>query len=310
VILAPSGSTLPRVVVALEAMATRFVLSLWDEADPARLRAAGEAALAEIARSEERLSRFRPGSEIAWINAKAGRDPVRVSLPVFRLLEQCRELNQTTEGAFDPTVGPLMRVYGFRDKAGPRETRAIEAARDLVGMERVELRLSDRTVRLPVSGMELDLGAIGKGAAVDAAVAVLRESEIGTALLDGGGSSVHAIGVAPDGAGWRIGWRVPGEPDPRVIELNTARPALAVSAPHGRTATSSRWGHVLDPARGKPIEVGWSALASGPSSTVCDALATALLVLGPTRARRALDRLPDYVGLVAGPTAGPPAPLW
>jgi thiamine biosynthesis lipoprotein len=286
------------VVVALEAMATRFVLSLWDDIDEARLRAGGEAALAGVARWEERLSRFRPGSEISQINRSAGRGSVRVSPPVFDLLERCRKLHRATGGAFDPTVGPLMRAYGFR-AGGACGIEAAAAARVLLGMERVDLDPATRTVGLPVAGMELDLGAIGKGAAVDTAIAILQECGIDSALLDGGTSCVHAVGAAPDGAPWRIGWRVPGEAAPRLVELSPARPALAVSASHGRTADGGAVGHVLDPVLGGPADAALTALVTGPGSTVCDALATALLVLGPAKGQAMLTRFPGYVGFVA-----------
>jgi len=280
-------------------MATRFVLSLWDDIDEARLRAAGEAALAEVVRWEERLSRFRPGSEISQINRGAGRGAVRVSPPVFELLERCRELHRATRGAFDPTVGPLMRAYGFRGGDAPLGEDALLSARGLLGMDRVELDPAGRTVGLPVVGMELDLGAIGKGAAVDAAVAVLQECGIESALLDGGTSSVHVVGSAPGGAPWRIGWRVPRESAPRLFELTPARPALAVSASHGRSVAGGTVGHVLDPVLGGPADAGRSALVSGPTSALCDALATGLLVLGPTRGPAMLSQLPGYVGFVA-----------
>ncbi len=300
-ILAPSGSPQARVVVALEAMATRFVLSLWDEIDPARLRAAGEAALAEVTRHEERLSRFRTDSEISQINRSAGRGRARVSPLVFELLERCRELHRSTDGAFDPTVGPLMRAYGFLGEGAPGGEAAVSAARELLGMERVELDRAARTAGLPVAGMELDLGAIGKGAAVDAAITILQECRIGSALLDGGTSCVHTVGTAPDGPPWRIGWQVPGEAAPRVVQLTPARPALAVSASHGRTLArgAAAVGHVLDPVLGVPADARRTALVSGPTSTVCDALATALLVLGPAKGRAVLTRFPGYAGFVA-----------
>jgi len=290
----PSVGEEPQVAIALEAMATRFELLLFGE-DAIRLRAVGEEALGEIARAEERLSRYRPTSEIAWINAGAGGAPVRVSPPVFRLLERCAELARLTEGAFDPTVGPLVR---FGAELGPRSGEAA-TARGLVGMHLVRLDAADHSVRLPEPGMELDLGAIGKGAAIDTAIEVLREHGVPAALLHGGTSSVHTIGPAPGGGTWRIGWRVPGESEPRVVDLDRERPALAVSAPHGRALPGAAGGHVLDPRTGKPAHGVLSALVRGPSSTLCDALSTALLVRGADGWRLLAERFPDYVGEVA-----------
>lgn len=286
---------------AAEAMATRFELLVWDDDDPTRLRAAAEEALAAITRAEERLSRFRPTSEIAWVNARAGGDPVRLTPAVFALLQRCAEIARLTWGAFDPTVGPLVRAWGLRgdpvaDEPGARSAHA------LVGMHRVELDAEARTARLPEPGMEIDLGGIGKGAALDEAIAVLHEAGVATALLHGGTSSVHIVGEAPGGGPWRIGWRTPGDDTPRMVELDPDRPALAVSAPHGRTAGDGRrtWGHVMDPRAGAPVPGGRGALVTGPTSTLCDTLSTALLALGPEERSALESRFPDYRFEVAG----------
>jgi thiamine biosynthesis lipoprotein len=277
-------------------MATRFELLIWDEEEPARLRAAGEEALAEIVRTEERLSRFRPTSEIAWINSKAGGEPVRASPAVFDVVVRSAEIARLTGGAFDPTVGPLLRAWGFRGGEARADPEALDRARELVGMEKVEIEPETRSVRLPRLGMELDLGGIGKGAALDEAIALLQESGVRAALLHGGTSSVHTIGESPDGGPWRVGWHVPGEDVPRVVELGPGRPALAVSAAHGRTAGDGEdaWGHVIDPRSGHPTRAAQTALVSGPSSTLCDALSTALLVLGAEGASTLERDFPGY----------------
>jgi FAD:protein FMN transferase len=293
VIGAPSLRAAEPVAVATEAMATRFEVVLPGD-DAVRLRAAGEEALREVERAEALLSRYRPTSPIAWVNARAGGAPVRVDPRVFRLLELARRISSLTRGAFDPTVGPLLRTWGFAGGAGhPPEAGALEAARALVGMERIELDADLFTVRLPRAGMELDLGAIGKGWAVDAAIERLVELGITSALLHGGTSSVHVLG-RPDGGGcWRVGWRVPGEAAPRILDLSAA---LSVSAPHGKSfeAEGRTFGHVLDPRSGWPVSARGSAAVRGPSSAVCDALSTALLVLGDPGRRMLGDSFPGY----------------
>jgi thiamine biosynthesis lipoprotein len=288
------------VALALEAMATRFELLLGG-GDPERLRAAGEEALAEIARAEAQLSRYRPSSEIAWINARAGADPVRVDPRVLGLLEHCRELWRLTDGAFDVTVGPLLRAYGFVGGGGSAPLpRARERARALVGMEAVELDRAAVTVRLRHAGMEIDLGAVGKGYALDRAIAVLQEHGVERALLHGGTSSVHSIGTPAGGGPWRIAWRVPGRP-PVLRPLDPARPALSVSAVHGKGfAAGGVWsGHVLDPRQGMPTRAAASACVMGSSSTLCDALSTALLVNGRHWRNHLAARFPGCEGWTA-----------
>jgi len=288
-----------RVSLAREAMATRFELVLFGD-DPARLRAAGEEAFSEIEGAEARLSRFRPTSDLAWINSRAGRLPVRVDPRVFRLLSLCQELARVTEGAFDPTVGPLLRAWGFLGGNGrPPDPRDMRWARRLVGMERVELDVDAGTVRLPEKGMELDLGAIGKGYALDAAMDVLAETGVEAAFLHGGTSSVHTRGAPPHAPRWKVGWRVPGEEEPRALELT--RPALAISAPHGKAFVRDgrTFGHVLDPRTGEPTQGTRSAAVAGPSSTVCDALSTALLVRGEPWCRGLATAFPGFEGTTA-----------
>ena len=155
--------------VARNAMATRFEILLHG-AKEAALRAAGEEALDEVERLEAQLSLYRPASEIARVNALAARQAVRVSPPVFELLKKAQQLHEETGGAFDITIGPLVRCWGFMGGQGhlpaPEE---LAAARALVGMCHVRLDGDDFSVRFDRAGVMIDLGAIGKGHAIDCA---------------------------------------------------------------------------------------------------------------------------------------------
>jgi thiamine biosynthesis lipoprotein len=293
------------VALGLEAMATRFELLLAGD-DPVRLRAAGEEALREIERVEALLSRYRPCTAIAAINAAAGGEPVRVDPRVLALLRRCAELTRLTDGAFDITIGPLLRAWGFVGGSGAAaDPEALARAHGLVGIDRVELDAAASTVRLARVGMELDLGAVGKGYAIDCAIAVLEEQGVPSGLLHGGTSSVHVIGHVSAGAPWRVAWRAPGEAD-RPRTLTPARPALSVSAPHGKAFVldGQVMGHVLDPKTGEPASQARSACVVGPSSTVCDALSTALLVSGSRGCAWLAQRFVGYRGWVAGAVQG------
>ena len=204
------------VTVAREAMATRFEVLLQGE-DTVRLRAAAEQALDEIERLEAQLSLFIPTSEISHVNRRAATEPVRVSPPVFRLLAQAQRLSRETGGAFDPTVAPLVRCWGFMGGSGALpEPPALAQARAKVGMDKVELDERDFTVRFARTGMMLDLGAIGKGYAIERAAEVLTEAGVTSAFLHGGTSSSFAIGKPLDAAAWKASISLPADLVPSV----------------------------------------------------------------------------------------------
>ena len=285
----------PDVRLAIEAMATRFelVLPLAAAGDATRLWAAGEEALAEIVRLEARLSAFRPASDISWINAYASERAVTVEPTIFALLQRCLALSAATAGAFDITVGPLMRAW--------RAGEDIDGARARVGYQHVHLDAARSTIRFGLSGMSIDLGAAGKGYAIDEAIAILTAHGCTGALLHGGTSSIHAIGRAPGGDEWKIAWAPPGGAA-RVFGLSGS--ALSVSAAHGRSfqRDGRDYGHVIDPSTGWPSDAADAAVVTGPGSMECDALSTALLVLGPAWGPALRARFPGFDGVAHAPT--------
>jgi thiamine biosynthesis lipoprotein len=145
--------------------------------------------------------------------------------------------------------------------------------------------------------MSIDLGAAGKGYAIDEAIAILRARGVTRALLHGGTSSVHVIGTPLSRASWCIGW-APPHSAPSTFDLRDG--ALSVSAVHGKCFTSDgrTYGHVVDPRTGLPAQTATSAIVSGPQSLEADALSTALLVLGPAGVALVQTRFPGYDGVV------------
>ncbi len=285
------------VTLARHAMATRFEIVLHGD-NLAALRSAGEEALDEVDRLENQLSLYRPGSEIAQVNARAAREPVRVTPEVFKLLEQAQQLHQATGGAFDVTIAPLVRCWGFMAAKGKiPASEELAAARACVGMSHVQLDDRFFTVRFTREGVMLDLGAIGKGYAVGQAAELLRAAGVTRALIHGGTSTVFAIGRPLEAEAWKVAIeRPPGSeqepesPATSADEEDHAWPqpvslcdeALSVSAVWGRqfVADGKTLGHVLDPRTGYPVDRARLAAVVLPSATEADALSTALLVLG------------------------------
>jgi thiamine biosynthesis lipoprotein len=269
--------------LSTQAMATRFELLLYGE-DEVRLRAAGEEALAEIERLEAQLSFYRADSEISWINHRAATEAVRVEPRLFHLLKYCAAFTRATDGAFDISVGPLMRAWRFiRDGGGLPSQDELEAARRLTGMHNVEFDEEAFTVRFKQPGVQFDMGAYGKGYAIERAIDSLKENGVGSALLHGGTSSAAVIGKPPDQPRWRIQLSQPFDTPDGFLALDLADEGLSVSAVHGKafTADGRTYGHVIDPRTGFPVSRAVAAMVAGPSASTCEVLSTALLVSGP-----------------------------
>jgi len=306
-----------RAALARRLMATRFEILL-EGSDPITLRAAGEEALEEIAGAEAQLSLFLPASEISRVNRLAAEQPVPVSPPVFDLLARCRRLWELTEGAFDITVGPLLRCWSFfREPIRRPSEEELTAARKSVGMQHVLLDPAERTARFLRPGMLLDLGGVGKGWAIDLAVEALKAAGVSCAFLHGGTSAMHGFGQPAAGA-WKVS--VPHPETERASRLGeeagaNAAPsqplaivelrdvALSVSSIWGRGARLDRefWGHVLDPRSGRPVRAAALAAARAPSAADADALSTALLVLGPAGIDRLRRAFPEADFMAAAP---------
>ncbi|MBU6401723.1 MAG: FAD:protein FMN transferase, partial [Verrucomicrobia bacterium] len=241
----------------------------------------------------------------------------------FGLLEQARELHRATGGAFDITIAPLMRCWGFvRDTGHFPEPDELAAARAKVGMDLVEFNAADWTIRFRREGVMLDLGAIGKGYALECAAERLRDLEIASALLHGGTSTVYALGTQPDGQPWKVTIPHPvtgaaafglatafapaGHPagDPPLAVVSLRDESLSVSAVWGKAfeADGRIYGHVLDPRTGAPVVGAVLAAVVLPSATETDALSTALLTLGIGGLETITALRPGARLLVAEPT--------
>ncbi|HEY6226565.1 MAG TPA: FAD:protein FMN transferase [Verrucomicrobiae bacterium] len=287
------------ITLALQAMATRFELVL--NGDSPSLRAAGEEALAEISRIESMLSLYKPSSEVANINARSGEEPVRVSAEMFALLDRAVALSRETNGAFDITIAPLVRCWGFMRGQGsiPSDSDIDEALAN-VGSHLLVLNFPHRTVQFSRPGMMLDFGAFGKGYAVDRAIEILRDYEITSALLHGGTSTVLGIGRAENNVPWRIA--VTGEPPSEEVLwlVDLSETSLSVSAVWGKSFASQgrTFGHILDARTGRPSERAELAAVNVPSAADSDALSTALLVEGVAGLSTLASHRPASRGLV------------
>jgi FAD:protein FMN transferase len=278
------------------AMACRFEITL--DACDARFVPAAQAALNEIDRLEAQLTVFKDTSELARINREAAHGDVPCTPSLFALLDRCRELFDCTEGAFDITTTPLSRCWGFLRREGRLpEPREIDAARRAVGMPLVTLDRERTVVRFQRPDVELNLGAVGKGYALDCIALMLRRAGVHHALLSAGQSSLVAIGGR--GRGWSIDIVSPRR-ETALARLWLRDRALGTSGAGTQfvVADGQRYGHVIDPRTGWPAQGTLSASVVCRSGTDADALSTAFLVAGAPLAERYCAERGDVMALV------------
>jgi len=266
------------------------------ETDPARARAALEWSFAEIERLEGLLSTWRDDTEIAALNRAAGHWR-RVSPETAAVLDAALALAGETDGAFDPTIRPLLRAWGFeggRQRVPtPGELRAL---RGLVDWRQLERRSGQ--ARLTTPGMGVSLGGIGKGFVADTVLRGLRARGIGAALVAASGDLAlyGGTGERP----WPVAVEDPDRPGEALARFALREGGISTSAATWRAfaAGGSRHHHLLDPRTGRPAEGIRSLTVVASNATRADALSTALFVMGPTGALEFARSHPD-VAVVA-----------
>lgn len=294
-------------------MGTLFRIVLYAP-DAETARSASSAAFRRIAELDDIMSDYKPTSELIELCARAGGPPVAVSEDLFRVLAAAQDLAERSDGAFDVTVGPVVRLWRrARRRHELPDSERLAKARGLVGYQNLRLDPTARTAQLTQEGMQLDLGGIGKGYAADAALAVLKRHGIQSALVAAGGDI--AVSSAPPGQpGWRIAI-APLEPHlgaERGPEIQNPGPLSATSQGAGseienrksgienlllRDAAVStsgdaaqhveiagiRYSHIIDPKTGLALTGRSSVTVVTRNCTASDGLATAVSVLGPER---------------------------
>lgn len=259
-------------------------------ASPSRASAFRDAAARWLAAFEARYSVFRPGSLVDRINAAAGGEPVGVTPDDDALFALCDYFYWRTNGVLDPTVGPLIELWDFRRRpAAPPPAEAVAEARARVGWPLVERGAG--SIRLPRLGMRVDLGGFGKEFAVDR-IAALAESHGIRDYLFSFGRDIRVRGSAPEGGAWRIGLERPDSPEGCWNGVALTGGAIACSGDYQRffEAGNRRYGHIIDPRTGVPVQNGTrAAWVLAPTCTEAGALSTAAVILGPVDGLAAIE---------------------
>jgi len=281
--------------------------------DQAAALAAATAALDAMERVDELLSNYKPGSELSAMNREAAREPFHASTELFDFVNRCANYHRATEGAFDPTVGPLVRVWGFLTTHPARPSdAAIANAKAQSGFEKVTIDASARTIAYRTGGVEIDPGGIGKGYAVDQAVDVLRRRGIRSALVSAGGSTMFAIGSPPGRPAWNLAVKNPNDPAKPFSFVSVRDASLSTSGVSERAvqAGGHRYAHVFDPRTGEPVEHMCQVTIVAPTGTASDALTKAAFVLPRETVRRLFQGEPDVHALRVEGDCGVENVLW
>lgn len=316
---APPPPARERFAFEHDAMGTRWRIVAYAP-ERAALEPAARAAFERVDQLERALSDWNPGSELRRLDAHSDGGAPSAAIPVgadlYRVLERALELARLSGGAFDPTVGPYVRLWRRAARQGePPTPEELERAARAVSWRALELDPQARTVRFLRADMRLDLGGIAKGDAAQEALAVLRAHGFERAYVDGGGDL--ALGEPPPGAsGWRVALDPWGtlEGEARAASerqvLVLARAAVATSGDALRFVEleGRRTSHLLDPRTGLGLAQRSAVTVVAPDGALADALASAVSVLGPRQGLDLLERLARVEGCIVVALDGEPFP--
>jgi FAD:protein FMN transferase len=276
-------------------MGTTFGIQVY-AADEAAARKAAKEAFARVAELNAIMSDYDPASELMRLCGKAGGAPVKVSGPLFEVLQRAQRVSAETDGAFDVTVGPVVRLWRVaRKSATLPDKERLAAARALVGWKLVTLDPKGRTVKLAKEGMRLDLGGIAKGFAADEMLRVLAKHGLTRALVSAGGDL--RAGESPPG---KDGWTVSILPvdekkeGPRYFTLANGAVSTSGDAEQFVEIAGVRYSHIVDPRTGVGLLGRMSATVVAPDGITADSLTKAVAVMG---AEKGFAVLKEYKGV-------------
>ena len=256
--------------------------------DAAALPRIVEDAFDEVDRIDRLMSHYKADSPLSRINREAARHPVTVEPELFDFIAESMRYNRESGGAFDITVGPLMKAWGFFGGEGrmPSDDE-LAAARRHVGGAHVVLNPAEKTIGFDEPGVELDLGGIAKGYAVDRVVGLLRERQIAAALVSSGGSTIYGLGAPPGRNGWDVMLQDPVDSRKTALTVTLKDRAVSVAGRSEKSFESGgvRYSHIMDPRTGWPVQGVLSVAVLTSTGTAGDALDDAFFVMGPERSR-------------------------
>ena len=272
-------------------MGTVFEIAAYDQTSE-HASVALENAFQEIVRVDNLLSNYKTDSALSTLNRSAHFHTEKVPSDLYRVVEESVRFSSLSGGKFDISIAPLVDLWkaAIAGEGAPSLAKQ-QAARACVGYEKIELTPPDQiTFHSPC--MRLDLGAIGKGYAVDRAAEVLRSSGIRNALINAGGSTIFAMGSPPDQSAWLVHLRDPShQVDPQVMLKDESVSTSEQTAPS--LLGNATAGHIIDPDTGTPLRTEFAVSVIAQTGTLSDALSTTSLLLGPAKGKGLVQGMPD-----------------
>lgn len=222
---------------------------------------------------DRRMSNYRADSELSMLNQRAAQSPIRISEELFEVLSLALRVSQASDGAFDITVAPLLRAWGFLPKTVAASSVLV---RPVVGYRLMQLSPGDQSVRFAQVGLEIDLGGIAKGFAVDRAVQTLRAAGITNARVSEGGSTIYGLGAPPENpCGWPLTL-----PSGEIILLRDMAASTSGHSEKFVEAGGRRYSHIFDPRRGEPVSTAIATVTVEAASAMeSDALTKPFFIL-------------------------------
>ena len=282
-------------------MGAEVRVTVWT-ADEVGARTAMAAVFAEFDRLDALLSVWKPGSDVVRINAASGGAPVRVSADTLAVIRAAQQASVITDGKFDITFGALSDAWKFdhdQDNRIPSRRRNRHARLPRVDYQAVRVDEAARTITIARAGVRIHLGGIGKGYAVDRAIAILRERGLRDFLIQSGGD-LYAAGQ-PGDRPWKLGINDPrGAPDESFATVEVRDRTFSTSGDYERffVKDGQRYHHLLDPDTGRPARGSRSVTIVAPTATEADGLSTGVFILGPEKGMALVERLPDVEAVI------------
>lgn len=258
-------------------------------------------AFRELDRIGNLLNFYSEKSEITKINKNAGIRPVKVSRETMEIIKKALFVSDNTEGSFDITVGPLVRLWDFKNKRLPND-KELKDKLKFIGYKNIILNEYDNTVFIKKKGSQIDLGGIIKGYSADKVVELLKNKGIDAGLVAVGGD-IKTFGLRPDKKPWSIGIQNPRQKsaDDEIIAVVKSLSELAISTSGDYEKyfilDGIRYHHLLKPSTGYPSYNSRSVTVISKESALSDAFSTGIFILGPEKGLKILEKL-GYEGVI------------